>query len=85
MGIACLGDGTEPAGLSGGVLPGDEAEESHELARLGEALHVAELGDEDGGGGQLETTQACQSLVSGNNLSPSAGNQYLGMLAGNVE
>src|SRR6202521_2591863 len=55
--VACLGDRTEPALGAGSVFGGDQSQVSHQLARMGEAPQITELGDDGGGRDQIEPPQ----------------------------
>src|SRR4029077_13454779 len=55
--VAGLCDRAEASLGTGGVLGGHQPQVSHQLARMREAPEVAELGDDGGGGDQIEPTE----------------------------
>lgn len=64
-GVAGFGDGAEASSLPGGVLAGNETDVGHELARVLEAAHVAELGGDDHGGLGFEPAEATEAIDQG--------------------
>jgi hypothetical protein len=54
-----LGDRAEAAPFVGGVLGGHDPEEARQLARLGEAGEVADLGAEAGGRQRVDAAWIC--------------------------
>jgi hypothetical protein len=63
--IAALGDGAETADEAARVLPWGEPEEAREVATRGEAVDVADEGDESGGGEEADTGDRAQAPDDG--------------------
>jgi hypothetical protein len=63
--VAGFGDGSQAAGVSGGIFAGDQAEKGGELAGVVEAREVAEFCDQRGGDRVLDAAQGLEGLDKG--------------------
>ena len=65
MAVAATGDATQALVRAAGGLGGNQAQIGHELARVLEAVNIAQLTDSDHGSDQLETAEGHESLHRG--------------------
>ena len=63
--VAHFGDAALNSVLAGGVFAGDQAKIAHELAWVGEAVEIAEFGDEGGGVEEGHAAQGHQGFDDG--------------------
>ena len=63
--VATAGDGTEALALAAGIFRGHQAQVGHELARVLEAMDVAQFADGDHRGDQLKATEGHECLDGG--------------------